>query len=79
MNFLSRDSSTSKATLMFLFVLVASVVLVFTDKLTGAEWCGLLQWCLPAFIGGEAARKFATPASTDPSSTPDAAAIPAPE
>ena len=77
MNFLSRDSSTSKATLMFLFVLVASVVLVFTDKLTGAEWCGLLQWCLPAFIGGEAARKFATLTSTPEAAA--AAAIPAAE
>ena len=59
MNPLSRKNDTSKATLLFLLVLVASVGLVAAGKLTGAEWCGLLQWCLPAFVGSEAARTFA--------------------
>ena len=60
---LSRNSPISKATVGFLLVLIASVALVYTGNLTGEEWCGLLQWCFPAFIGGEAARKFSSATS----------------
>ena len=65
MNPFSRKSDVSKATTMFVLVLGASIAMVYMDKLTGAEWCSLLQWCLPAFVGAEAARKFTKP--EDPS------------
>ena len=62
MKLFSRKSDVSKATVGFLLVIAVSTALLCTDKLTGAEWCGLLQWCVPAFLGSEAARRFSSTA-----------------
>jgi hypothetical protein len=62
MNPLSRDNPTSKASLIFVLVLVSAVALVLHGSMTGAEWVDLMKWAAPAFSLAEAGRKFAKPA-----------------
>jgi hypothetical protein len=59
MNPLSRENPTSKASLIFVLVLVASVLLVLNGNMAGAEWVDLMKWAAPAFSLAEAGRKFA--------------------
>lgn len=65
-NPLSRENKTSKSALIFVLVLVASLALVFSDRLSGEAWAEFMTICLPAFGLTEAGRRFAKPGEPGP-------------
>jgi len=62
--FFHRGSPYSwRALFAFVAVMAAATVLLAHDSLTGDQWVNVVQWIGGIFIGSEAARKFAAPAS----------------